>query len=74
VRVEFALPSERHARVDVIDLQGRQVAVLADATFPAGRHQASWNTRGRQPASAGVYFVRLVTQERTWVRRFVLAH
>ena len=52
VRVEFALPRESHARVTVIDLQGREVAVLMDATLPAGRHEASWGSNAGVSADA----------------------
>lgn len=44
VRLAFALPRESRVRLRVIDLQGREVAVLANGTLPAGRHEASWNT------------------------------
>lgn len=71
VRAEFALPREAHVRLSVIDLQGREVAVLADGTYAAGRHAATWDTNtGRAPA-AGVYFVRMVVGGRAWMRRFV---
>jgi hypothetical protein len=70
VRAAFALPRESHVRLSVIDLQGREVAVLADGTYPAGRHEATWDTHaGRVPA--GVYFVRMVVGGRTWMRRLV---
>lgn len=71
VRAAFELPRESHVRMSVIDLQGREVAVLADRTYPAGRHEASWDS-GRQ-APAGVYFVRMVVGGRSWMRRLVRA-
>jgi len=40
-RIGFVLPREARARVGVVDLQGREVAVLADGVFPAGRHTAT---------------------------------
>jgi hypothetical protein len=71
VRAEFALPRESHVRLSVIDLQGREVAVLADRTYPAGRHEASWDANAGRPAPAGVYFVRMVVGGRAWMRRLV---
>ena len=71
VGTEFALPRESHVRLSVIDLQGREVAVLADGTYPAGRHEASWNTNAGRPIPAGVYFVRLVVGGKAWMRRLV---
>jgi hypothetical protein len=69
VRTEFALPRESHVRVSVIDLQGREIAVLADGTFPAGRHAGSWDAGKSAPA--GIYFVRMVVAGRSWMRRLV---
>ena len=72
VRAEFELPREGHVRLTVMDLQGREVAVLADRTYPAGRHEASWNAGRSVPA--GMYFVRMVTGGRAWMRRLVRAN
>lgn len=71
VRAEFALPQESHVRLSVIDLQGREVAVLADGTYPAGRHEVSWDSNAGRPPAAGVYFVRMVVGGRVWMRRLV---
>lgn len=70
VRAAFELPRESHVRLTVIDLQGREVAVLADGTYAAGRHEATWDSGARPPAG-GVYFVRMVVGSRAWMRRLV---
>lgn len=73
VHVSFSLPRETRARVSVIDLQGREVAVLADGVIPAGRYERIWNGRADgRPAAAGVYFVRMAAEQRTWTRRIVI--
>ena len=59
--IVFSLPQTQHLRVEVYELNGRRVAVLADGVFPAGPSQIIWQGRddgGRNMAS-GVYFVRL---------------
>lgn len=71
VRAAFELPRESHVRLTVIDLQGREVAVLADRTYPAGRHEAAWDAGRSLPA--GMYFVRMVSEGRAWTRRLVRA-
>jgi hypothetical protein len=71
--VDFGLPEATGVSLDVLDIQGRQVATLIDGTLPAGRHHAEWNgrtTTGERPA--GVFFMRLVTPQGTLTRRFVL--
>lgn len=68
----FALPHEARVRVSVFDLQGRELAVLENGVLPAGRHLAHWDPALASNA-AGLYFVRLATEGRTWVRRVVVA-
>lgn len=73
LHVAFALPREARVRLAVLDLQGRVVKVLADEALPAGRHERRWSgslASGRAPA--GVYFVQLRAEQRTWVQRVVL--
>ncbi len=73
VHASFSLPREAHARLSVLDLLGREVAVLADGVMPVGRHSRTWDARTRGGAApAGIYFMRLAVDGRTWVRRLVL--
>jgi hypothetical protein len=61
VRFQFAVPATGPVRVDVLDVAGRVVAVLADDVRRPGTYSLSWSGRtgaGRRAAS-GVYFVRL---------------
>ncbi len=50
-----------HARLEVFDLSGRRVAVLANREFTPGRYSLRWDGRGDagSPAGPGLYFVRL---------------
>jgi immune inhibitor A len=71
-RIGFVLPREARARLSVLDLQGREVAVLADGVFPAGRHTAMWDgSTERGLAPAGLYFVRLSAEGRVFSQRLV---
>ncbi len=73
-RVAFTLAASGRVVVAVHDAAGRQVAVLADATFGAGPHALTWNGRddmGREAAS-GVYLVSLRTDAGVDSRKVVL--
>ena len=73
IEFEYALPRETSGRLSVVDLQGREMAVLADGALAAGRHRATWNSRtDRGPASAGLYFVRFQAAGKTLVQRFAI--
>lgn len=69
----FALPRESHVRLSVLDVQGREVLVLADETRPAGWHSLAWRNGERATLGAGLYFARLQAGGRTFTQRFVLA-
>lgn len=73
-RIEYQLPRPSHVRLSVIDLQGREVAVLVDASQAEGRYQATWdgNTASGR-AARGVYFIRYVGGGRNFTQRLVLA-
>jgi hypothetical protein len=73
LRLAFSLPRDADVRLVVMDVQGREVAVLADGLVPAGRHERLWSGRTRGgSAPAGIYFARLTAEARSWVRRVVL--
>ena len=71
-RVEFAVGEEARVRLSVVDLLGREVAVLADAVYPPGDHEAWWNGNGpRGRVSPGIYFVRFEVAGHQLMRRMV---
>jgi len=72
--VWWTVPRAALVRVTVLDVQGRQVATLADGLHGPGRYSARWSiSSGHGAFSAGMYFVRLQTPEGAFVRRVVMA-
>jgi hypothetical protein len=73
-RFGVTLPEAGTIRLAVLDVAGREVAVVADGFQPAGRRDLAWDGRGRGgPAPAGVYIARLEASGRILTRKFVLA-
>ena len=64
-RLAIALPEPGDVRLDVFDLQGREVANLVDAHMGAGTHSVHWNAA----VSPGVYLARLVVDGRSVAER-----
>lgn len=57
--IEFQVPRQAQVRISIIDLQGREVAILQDSSFGPGRYETTWDGRtSRGPAAMGVYFIR----------------
>jgi hypothetical protein len=67
--IKFTLPSAGMVKLSVFDLQGREVAVLADKNLAAGEYKADFDASG---LSSGVYFYKLVTNEFTEVKKMML--
>jgi hypothetical protein len=73
LRFELALPRATPVRVTMLDVQGREVATLAEGVFAPGRHPIEWNgLEAPGTARSGVYFIRLAVPGRSWMRRVVL--
>lgn len=65
----FSLPVAGAVRLAVYDVLGREVAVLLNATRPAGEHAVAFEAR---PLPSGTYFVRLEADGRVLTRRLTL--
>jgi hypothetical protein len=63
-RIEFSLPAEQEAGLEIFDLQGRLLSTLLPCEKrAAGRYRVSWSGRSGDGSqvSSGVYFARLST-------------
>jgi len=71
--VRFTLPAAGEARLELLDVMGRQVRTLVAGVLPAGPHERTWDGRDERghPAPAGLYFVRLRAGRETLTERFV---
>jgi hypothetical protein len=67
--IVFSLDKARNIRLAVYDVNGREVARLANGNMSAGRHTVSFD--GHNFAS-GVYFARLTSNGMTETRKITL--
>jgi hypothetical protein len=72
--IKFELPAEAQVSLVVYDLMGRVVATLAEGTFEAGTHTASWDGRSAAgvPVTSGIYLDRLDAGTFSLTRRMTL--
>lgn len=68
-RVTFSLAEDGEARVSVLDVRGREVAVLTEGPRPAGAHALTWRSSAFAP---GVYVIRLAAGGEVLTRRAVV--
>lgn len=71
VEIAYSVARESRVRVSVVDLQGRQVAVLVDEIAKPGVHSIAWNDAS--DAAAGLYFIVAQAGAERVCRRLVIA-
>jgi hypothetical protein len=71
--IPFTVTRECKVTIEIFDLTGRRVIVLADGIFPAGAHALSWDARddrGRM-VSSGTYFYRVTAGANSVARKML---
>ncbi|NOS86147.1 MAG: T9SS type A sorting domain-containing protein [Ignavibacteria bacterium] len=59
-KITFSIPDNAYIKLMVYDVQGREIAVLADSDYNAGNYEVTFDASS---LSSGVYFCRLVAGE-----------
>lgn len=67
--IAFTLPQAAPVRLTVYDILGRQVAILRDGAFAAGRHEVTFDASG---LPSGMYMYRLEAGSFVQTRRMLL--
>jgi len=72
--IEFSLPKETRAKVEVFNVLGELVATPFDGTAAAGTTSVTWDGRSRtgSPVASGVYFYRLSADNYTETKKMML--
>jgi hypothetical protein len=71
--IQFSLTTPSRVKLEILDIEGRRVATLIDASLPAGHHAVAWTGRDDHGSivCAAVYFARLVSPSGTLAGRVV---
>jgi hypothetical protein len=72
--IEFVLPEDGYVVLEVFDISGKRVRVLANRTMPAGRHMELWDGRSGsgEYVASGMYFYRVATGEGVITKKCVM--
>jgi parallel beta-helix repeat protein len=72
--IQYSLAAPGKVEINIYDVAGRLVDVLASGTQTAGLHAAVWNGTDRRgsPVASGVYFVRMAAAGEVFTRKMVL--
>jgi subtilisin family serine protease len=74
VRFGFTLPAAAHARLEIVDTQGRLAGVALDRELASGAQSAAWDgcDHAGRPVAAGLYFAVLRAGTARAVRRIAI--
>ncbi|WP_234572521.1 T9SS type A sorting domain-containing protein [Rhodohalobacter sp. 614A] len=67
--IRYRLPTENNVRLEIYNISGRRVAVLVNNIKPAGEHSIQFNGSG---LADGVYFYRLITDDKLVTRKMLM--
>jgi len=72
--INFSTTDPGNVKLDIIDLQGREVKVLINENKKPGSYSVSWDRTNNEykPCNAGVYLYRLMLNNNTRVKRMTL--
>ena len=72
--IELSLAHEAHVELGVYDVRGARVRTLGGGTFGAGVHTLVWDGRNDAGLAApqGIYFIRMTTGSKSFVRKALL--
>ncbi len=74
VTIQYRLSRLEVVHLEICNLQGRSLCILADGPQNTGRYTVQWDGRSAgRPAASGVYLIRLRTRSSEEIRRIVLA-
>ena len=73
--IGFELPQAERVRLEVFDLAGRRIRVLAEGSYAPGRWTAEWDRRDANGSTMrpGVYLYRLQAGEFRAERKMVMS-
>jgi len=73
-RINFELPNDSRVKLEIFDILGNRVSIVADDNFEAGYHSVIWDGKNSagDDAASGVYYYRLSTQDHRISRKMTL--
>ena len=72
--ISFSLHKDTNVSLEIYNIKGQKVKTLAQGNYQAGVHNLSWHgvDEDGRSVSSGIYFTRLITNEKQVIRKMVL--
>jgi immune inhibitor A len=71
--IKFEAATESDIKLEIFNLAGQRIKVLADGVFPAGIHEMKWDGKddSLQETASGVYFARLTRSGKSLIAKML---
>ena len=67
--IRYFLPQYTEVKIQIYNLKGQLVETIVDSNKPTGYYTVEWNSKGM---SSGIYFYKLSTKDKTFIRKMIL--
>jgi len=71
--ISYILPLYSHVKLNIFDINGRNISTLININKPAGKHKIKWDSRDNQGKLVpnGVYFYTMTTNKNTQTNKMI---
>jgi hypothetical protein len=75
-KITFSLRHSAKVLLKVMNITGETIITLIDRQFTAGRYEVFWNGLNQtgKEVSSGLYFIQIIADQKTQVRKLLLIH
>jgi len=70
--IRYAIPELVNIKFEIYNIKGQLVETLINEDKPAGYHTIEWNISKKSDISSGLYFYKLITKDKTLIKKMVL--
>ena len=67
--IQYSLPKQSKVSIDIFDILGRKIGLLAEGIKPAGEYHVVWDATSQ---SSGIYFYRIKAGDKIETKKMVL--
>lgn len=73
-KIAFSIPETAKVNISIYNILGQKVRILTDRIYPAGNYTMDWNGKNDSGSKlpSGVYFYKLITDERALSKKMIL--
>ena len=70
--ISYVLPKPSNVKLQIYNLKGQLIQTLINEDKPAGYHTVEWNVPEKSRMSSGIYFYKLSTPNKAFIKKMIL--